>query len=49
MIFASGNLSWLNFLTIVLAIPLIDDRLFAAVLSVSAPPDCGRRIFSSRA
>jgi hypothetical protein len=31
MIFASGNLSWLNFLTIVLAIPMLDDRIFAAI------------------
>lgn len=31
-IMLSGNLSWLNFLTIVLALPTLDDRLFAAVL-----------------
>ena len=29
LIMASGNLSWLNFLTIVLAIPTLDDRLLA--------------------
>jgi hypothetical protein len=28
-IMASGNLSWLNFMTIILAIPMLDDRLFA--------------------
>ncbi len=28
LIMASGNLSWLNFLTIVLAIPTLDDRFF---------------------
>jgi len=28
-IMASGNLSWLNFMTIVLAVPMLDDRLFA--------------------
>jgi hypothetical protein len=33
-IMASGNLSWLNLLTIVLAIPLIDGRYFAALLPV---------------
>jgi hypothetical protein len=26
---ASGNLSWLNFMTIVLAVPMLDDRLFS--------------------
>lgn len=31
-IFASGNLSWLNFLTIVLAIPAIDGRYLAMLL-----------------
>ena len=31
-IMLSGNLSWLNFLTIVLAIPTLDDRLFAALI-----------------
>ncbi len=36
MIFASGNLSWLNFLTIVLAIPLLDDRLLGAVFPFRA-------------
>ena len=29
-IFASGNLSWLNLLTMVLAIPALDDRVLAA-------------------
>jgi Lipase maturation factor len=38
MIFASGNLSWLNFLTIVLAIPAIDGRYFTAVEHALAPP-----------
>src|SRR5579884_2858443 len=28
LIMASGNLAWLNFMTIVLAIPLLDDRVF---------------------
>src|SRR5581483_10771578 len=28
-IMASGNLSWLKFMTIILAIPMLDDRLFA--------------------
>ena len=37
MIFASGNLSWLNFLTIVLAIPMIDDRLLAMLLPIRTP------------
>jgi hypothetical protein len=41
-IMASGNLSWLNFLTMVLAIPLIDDRLIddvrlAALIHVHVP------------
>jgi hypothetical protein len=31
-IFISGNLSWLNFLTMVLAIPAIDGRYLAAIL-----------------
>ena len=42
LIMASGNLSWLNFLTIVLAIPTLDDRLFAWIpLRAPAlrPPD----------
>ena len=29
LIMASGNLSWLNFMTIVLAIPMLDDRILA--------------------
>jgi hypothetical protein len=32
MIFLSGNLSWLNFLTMVLAIPAIDGRYLVAIL-----------------
>lgn len=36
-IFASGNLSWLNFLTMVLAIPAIDGRYFAAILPIREP------------
>jgi hypothetical protein len=36
-IMASGNLSWLNFLTIVLAIPAFDDRFLASVLPLAAP------------
>ncbi|MGI8741120.1 MAG: lipase maturation factor family protein [Bryobacteraceae bacterium] len=36
-IMASGNLSWLNFLTIVLAIPALDDRVLRAVLRLGAP------------
>jgi hypothetical protein len=32
MIFLSGNLSWLNFLTMILAIPAIDGRYLAAIL-----------------
>jgi hypothetical protein len=35
LIMASGNLSWLNFLTIVLAIPMIDDRILSAWVPVS--------------
>jgi hypothetical protein len=38
LLMLSGNLSFLNLLTIVLAIPLIDGRLLAAVLPVNAPP-----------
>ena len=34
MIFLSGNLSWLNFLTMILAIPAIDGRYLAAILPV---------------
>jgi hypothetical protein len=41
-IFISGNLSWLNFLTIILAIPLLDGRYLAALLPIrhaaAAPP-----------
>lgn len=37
MIMASGNLSWLNFLTIILAIPTLDDRILALVLPLRAP------------
>jgi hypothetical protein len=33
-IFASGNLSWLNFLTMILAIPAIDGRYLAALFPV---------------
>jgi len=33
-IFASGNLSWLNFLTMVLAIPAIDGRYFAFLVPI---------------
>jgi hypothetical protein len=36
-IMASGNLSWLNFLTIVLAIPALDDRLFLLLTRTPAP------------
>src|SRR5215469_11138214 len=34
---ASGNLSWLNFLTIVLDIPMIDGKYFAAILPLRTP------------
>jgi hypothetical protein len=34
LIFASGNLSWLNFLTMVLAIPAIDGRWLAPILLI---------------
>lgn len=37
LIMASGNLSWLNLLTIVLAIPALDDRFLAALLSGTTP------------
>ena len=37
MIMASGNLSWLNLLTIVLAIPTLDDRIFRAILPIQTP------------
>ncbi len=36
-IFASGNLSFLNFLTIILAIPVIDGRYLAAVIPARVP------------
>jgi len=36
-IMASGNLSWLNFLTIILAIPLIDDARLSALIHIHAP------------
>lgn len=41
MIFLSGNLSWLNFLTMVLAIPAIDGRYLAAILPIqpASPPE----------
>ena len=34
---ASGNLSWLNLLTMVLAVPAVDDRVLRAVLPFPAP------------
>ena len=37
LIMASGNLSWLNLLTMVLAIPALDDRVLKWVLPVRAP------------
>jgi hypothetical protein len=36
-IMASGNLSWLNLLTIVLAIPLIDDTRLTALIHIHVP------------
>jgi hypothetical protein len=36
-IMASGNLSWLNFLTMVLAIPLIDDHWWSRLFRIHAP------------
>jgi hypothetical protein len=36
-IMASGNLSWLNFMTAVLAIPLVDDRFLALVVRARPP------------
>ncbi|HEY3824009.1 MAG TPA: lipase maturation factor family protein [Bryobacteraceae bacterium] len=33
-IFASGNLSWLNFMTMILAIPAIDGRWLSAILPI---------------
>ncbi len=47
MIFASGNLSWLNFLTMVLAIPAIDGRYFAAARQTLAPPTRFHKAFAS--
>lgn len=38
LIMASGNLSWLNLLTIVLAVPAFDDRALSAVLPLAIPP-----------
>src|SRR5579884_1308005 len=37
LIFASGNLSWLNLLTAVLAFSALDDRFFRAIFPISAP------------
>ena len=37
LIIASGNLSWLNLLTIVLAVPALDDRFLLAPLGISKP------------
>ncbi len=37
MIFLSGNLSWLNLLTMVLAIPAIDGRYLAALIPIRVP------------
>src|SRR5947209_5787399 len=37
LIFASGNLSWLNVLTIVLAVPALDARVLAAIVPLSPP------------
>jgi hypothetical protein len=49
MIFLSGNLSWLNFMTIILAIPAIDGRYLAMLLPVRepalAPPSLALRAF----
>jgi Lipase maturation factor len=38
LIMASGNLSWLNLLTVVLAIPTLDDRVLRVVIPVATPP-----------
>jgi hypothetical protein len=38
LIMASGNLSWLNFLTIVIAIPTLDDRFFSLLHAWRIPP-----------
>src|SRR6185295_2491116 len=37
LIMASGNLSWLNLLTIVIAIPALDDRVLGFVLRTATP------------
>jgi hypothetical protein len=37
LIMASGNLSWLNLLTIVLAIPTLDNRFFQLFLPIATP------------
>ena len=37
LIFASGNLSWLNLLTMVLAIPMLDDRILGVVAPLHRP------------
>jgi len=39
LIMASGNLSWLNFLTIILAIPALDDRLLTILWRGMSSPD----------
>ncbi len=46
MIFASGNLSWLNFLTMVLAIPAIDGRYFTAARRALEPPSRIHKAFA---
>jgi hypothetical protein len=46
-IFASGNLSWLNFLTIVLAIPAIDGRYLASFLPISPSTEAPSIFFKS--
>jgi hypothetical protein len=51
LIFASGNLSWLNVLTLVLAFSCIDDRTLAHVLRLHAPvthaPDVVFRVLTA--
>jgi hypothetical protein len=37
-IFLSGNLSWLNFLTMILAISTLDDRALSAIFPIHAAP-----------
>jgi hypothetical protein len=37
MIFLSGNLSWLNFLTMILAIGTFDDRALSVILPIHSP------------